>query len=111
VVAGATVEAISNANGKQRAISTNSSGVYTIPNLPLGTYTINVVKPGFGQLKFESVECRVGAVVTLNARLQVATVQTAVKVVATEPWLNQTSAAVSGGYRFHADSECSHERP
>ena len=33
---------------------------------------------------------------TLNAQLQVATVQTAVKVVATEPWLNQTSAAVSG---------------
>lgn len=96
VIADATVEAISQANGKQRVITTNVSGVYTIPNLPVGIYTVNIDKPGFAQLRFDSVECRVGAVVTLNARLQVASVKTNVEVLATDPPLNESSAAVSG---------------
>ncbi|MBV8810053.1 MAG: TonB-dependent receptor [Acidobacteriaceae bacterium] len=96
VVSNAEVEATSTKNGEVRTVTTNSAGVYTIPNLSLGMYTVTVDKRGFTQLKFDSVECRVGAVVTLNARLRVATVQTATEVVATEPPLNESSAAVSG---------------
>jgi hypothetical protein len=69
-VEGARVEAISKQNGKQREVSSNSAGVYTIPNLPLGTYTVSVEKAGFANLRFDSVECRVGSVVTLNATLR-----------------------------------------
>jgi hypothetical protein len=95
-ISGANVEAISAENGKQRVITTNSAGVYTIPNLPLGIYTVSIGKPGFAPLKFNSVECRVGSVVTLNARLRIATVQTETEVVSAEPPLNESSAAVSG---------------
>lgn len=96
VVASARIEALSTQNGEARSVTTNSAGVYTIPNLPIGTYTVSVEKPGFAHLTFDSVACRVGAVVTLNARLQVASVQTKAQVVDTEPPLNQSSAAVSG---------------
>ena len=95
-VEGARIEAVSSKVGKQRELTTNSAGAYTIPNLPVGIYTVTVEKTGFAELKFESLECKVGAVVTLNAKLQLATTQVRMEVVATEPPLNQTSAAVSG---------------
>jgi hypothetical protein len=96
VIAAAQIQALSTDLGVQRVVSTNSVGVYVIPNLPLGTYTVTVAKPGFATIKFDSVECSVGAVVTLNARLRVASVQTKTEVVAVEPPLNESSAAVSG---------------
>ncbi len=96
VVEGARVEASSEQKGKQREVTTNSAGVYTIPNLPLGTYTVSVQKLGFATLKFDSVALRVGAVVTLNATLQLPTTRVETQVISAEPPLNQTSAAVSG---------------
>lgn len=96
VVQGVKIEAVSSANGKQREIATNSAGAYTIPNLPLGTYRVTISKGGFNDLRFDSVLLKVGSVVTLNARLEIATVQVETKVEATEPSLNQSSAAVSG---------------
>jgi hypothetical protein len=95
-VEGAYVEAASGQNGKQREVITNSAGVYTIPNLPLGTYTVSIKKAGFAVLTFDSLECRVGSVVTLNATLKLATTRVTAEVISAEPPLNQSSAAVSG---------------
>ena len=96
VVTDATIEAISQENGKQRVTTSNGAGVFTVPNLPLGIYTVTFQKQGFATVKFDSVQCRVGSVVTLNAALPIATVQTKTEVVAAEPPLNETSPAVSG---------------
>jgi Carboxypeptidase regulatory-like domain len=95
-IEGARVEAVSLENGKQRELSTNSAGVYTIPNLPLGNYTVTITKSGFAALRFDSVVLKVGAQVTLNAQLQLASTQTKIQVIDTEPALNTTSAVVSG---------------
>ena len=95
-VEGARIEAVSNENGKQRDVTTNSAGVYTIPNLPVGTYTVMMEKSGFAAMRFDSLACRVGSVVTLNASLAVATARTTREVIAAEPPLNQSSAAVAG---------------
>src|SRR5437588_10117960 len=62
----ANVKATSAENGEQRIVTTNSAGVYTIPNLPLSPYTVTVDKPGFARLQSDSVECRLGPVVTSN---------------------------------------------
>ncbi|MDQ2841189.1 MAG: carboxypeptidase-like regulatory domain-containing protein [Acidobacteriota bacterium] len=96
VVQGVKVEAISSGNGKQRELTTNSAGVYTIPNLPLGTYTVTFDKSGFAEVKVDSVVLKVGSEVRLNAQLQLATEKYTTQVEGVEPSLNQESAAVSG---------------
>jgi hypothetical protein len=46
-VAGATVEVTNNSTGDKRSVITNDEGDYTVPNLPLGVYTINANASGF----------------------------------------------------------------
>ncbi len=91
VISGATIKTLAKESGQEREVTTNVASVYTIPNLTLGTYTVTVEKPGFATQKFSPVECRVGAVVALNAQMQLATTQTSTEVSATEPALNQTA--------------------
>ena len=92
----AVIKAIAAQSGQQRSVETNAAGVYNAPNLPLGRYTVTIDKPGFSEIRFNSVLLKVGAQVTLNGQLQLASTETKVQVVDTEPALNTTSAVVSG---------------
>src|SRR5437016_6658713 len=56
VVAGATVVAINEGNREQRQTTTNQSGYYVFPNLPVGSYTISAEASGFKK----SIETQVG---------------------------------------------------
>ena len=47
VIPGASVDLTNNATGIQRALKTNSSGVYVINQIEPGTYTISAGKAGF----------------------------------------------------------------
>jgi hypothetical protein len=48
LVAGATVEAVSNQTGEKRTTTTSDSGSYNITNLPVGIYTVTATQTGFG---------------------------------------------------------------
>ncbi len=52
IVSGATIKTLAKESGQEREVTTNSAGVYTIPNLTLGTYTVTVEKPGFATQSF-----------------------------------------------------------
>ena len=59
-IAGATVTATNQDTGFARDTLTNSSGGYSLPTLPPGTYTIKVVAPGF------QTYTQTGAIVAIN---------------------------------------------
>ncbi len=68
----ARVRATQNATGLQRETLTTSVGMYKLPDLPPGIYSIQFLKAGFASFTVAQVEQMVGQTRTLNARLQVA---------------------------------------
>jgi hypothetical protein len=47
VIASANVTLTNEGNGQQRQTTTNASGYYVIPNLPVGTYSASAESAGF----------------------------------------------------------------
>jgi carboxypeptidase family protein/TonB-dependent receptor-like protein len=92
VIAGVKVEALSATTGKEREVLTNERGIYLIPAIPVGRYAIVFSKNEFRTARFENVEFRVGQTLTLDARLDVASVATSVDVKANAVLLERSSA-------------------
>ncbi|HKR61485.1 MAG TPA: carboxypeptidase-like regulatory domain-containing protein, partial [Pyrinomonadaceae bacterium] len=59
LVPGVKVTAVNESTGIQREATTNSDGVYTIPLLPAGRYTITAEMPGFAILRITNVALQV----------------------------------------------------
>lgn len=93
-VNGATILAVSAANGLRREARSAASGTYQMPGLPVGTYQLTVSKDGFHSVRYEDVVLTVGATRTVNAQLQVGAVATAVEVSAQATPLEQTNAEI-----------------
>ena len=70
VVPGATVVATNNATGVETRATTTSTGTYTLPYLPAGTYTIRVTSPGFRTAAAENVVLRVAQTQTADIKLE-----------------------------------------
>ena len=83
-VSGATVTATSAERGQNYTATTNDSGLYRIPQLPVGTYSLKIEKQGF------AVATRPAFVLTLN---QVARVDVAMKVGQTSETVEVSGAA------------------
>jgi len=95
VVPGVNVVVISIAQGFERATTTNSEGVYVVPLLPPGTYTVKAERDGFTTAEVSDVVLNVNAQVTLNIPLRLGTLTQTISVVGTPPLLDQ-SPAVGG---------------
>jgi len=82
------------ASGLSREATTNASGVYSIPTVPPGMYTVTVEAPGFN--KFESKDNKVDPSVPANisATLKVGAVSETVEVTATASALQTESGAL-----------------
>jgi len=94
VVPGATVVATHNATGVESKTTSTSSGTYTLPYLPAGTYTIRVNAPGFQTSTAENVILRVAQTMTINLSLTVGTMNQTVVVSATPELLESDSAEI-----------------
>uniref|UniRef100_Q01ZI5 TonB-dependent transporter Oar-like beta-barrel domain-containing protein n=1 Tax=Solibacter usitatus (strain Ellin6076) TaxID=234267 RepID=Q01ZI5_SOLUE len=98
LIAGARVTATQTATGAQRTTQTSSAGLYTLSALPAGAYDVTIEGTGFKQAKFAAVPVSVGAVVTLDAHLEVGATQEIVDVTADAPVVetsrSQTSTVV-----------------
>jgi Carboxypeptidase regulatory-like domain/TonB-dependent Receptor Plug Domain len=96
VVPGAKVDAISAETGQETSVITNQNGIYVMPVLPVGHYTVVFSHDGFQTVRNEGVTVLVGQRLTLDAQLQVATPTTAVEVRSTAPLLDRNSAEMAG---------------
>jgi hypothetical protein len=63
-----------------RTAATDTAGVYSVPNLPVGQYDLSVEKTGFQTLQFQNVTLTVSQNLTLNGALQIGAVSQAVEV-------------------------------
>ena len=65
------VKATDIATGLQRETATNSQGMYTLTDLGVGTYLVEITKPGFATYRLSSVKQEVGQTNTLNMTLPI----------------------------------------
>src|SRR5580700_1383038 len=73
--------------------TSNSSGDYRFPGIPIGVYTIEVSSPGFKRKLIEDVELQVGETHTTDVRLEVGAVAERVEVKASTAEPDQRSTA------------------
>ncbi len=96
VVAGAAVTTTNTATGSVREVTSDSAGLYSIPNLAPGDYTLKVTAAGFSTNVQSGLSLNVGQQLQLNFALRVGQTSTEVQVTSSAPQIDLTSSAVTG---------------
>jgi hypothetical protein len=94
-IPGATIRAVQSSTGLVREAVSSSSGTYAIPELPIGSYRVTCLAPGFQQTVFDSVVQIIGLTRTLDITLAVDRVTQQVSVFGLTAQLDVTTAALS----------------
>ena len=82
IVSNATIVLTNTSNGFSRTVTSNNSGSYTAPDLPLGPYSVTITAPGFQKYVEKNLVLEVGTNPEVNARLTVGSVNMEVVVEA-----------------------------
>ena len=96
LVVGAKVTAMSKAQGAEHATITNSSGLYVLPNLPVGAYDLEIASAGFAKHEVKGIQIEAGQAATVDAVLAVAAAGTTVEVDAQASTVDQTQSMIQG---------------
>ncbi|MGI4755361.1 MAG: carboxypeptidase regulatory-like domain-containing protein, partial [Janthinobacterium lividum] len=96
VVPGAVVVIRNDATNTELRLTTNSSGLYTAPQLPPGTYTVTISAAGFSELRSRNVIVQNNEVTEISPHLAAGEAATVVEVTAEVPVLNFGSAEFGG---------------
>src|SRR5690348_2066422 len=95
VIAAAEVDAVNQATNVVYSTKTNGEGIYSLPDLPPGTYEVHILKDGFRTLLRPGIELHVQDARALNATLQVGDKAEIVRVEGGISTINTENAAVS----------------
>ena len=90
-VPGARVVATEPATGRTYETITTDAGVYSLPVLPVGKYSVSVERTGFKKRIQTDVEVRVASRETLDMRMEIGDVQQTVEVAGELPLLETTT--------------------
>jgi Carboxypeptidase regulatory-like domain/TonB dependent receptor len=96
VVVGARVTAVSATQGFSRDTGTDRSGLYVLPDLPAGEYTLKIEQAGFAISEFNGIVLEAGRTTTVDAKLQIAAAGTMVEVNAAAVSPNLTQSMIQG---------------
>ena len=107
VVVGAQVAAKDAATGATKEVTTDSAGLYTIPNLAPGSYEVKVSAAGFSSAVQSDLKLSVGQQQQLNFSMKVGETNTTVQVTEAAPQIDLTSSALTG----QVESETVRELP
>ena len=94
VIVGALVSVTNTATQQVRNVTSNESGVYTVPYLVPGTYSLRVEKAGFKVSTSAGVEVHVDDVIRADFRLELGEVSQQIEVTGAVQQLNTESAAL-----------------
>jgi hypothetical protein len=94
VVAGVEVTAKDLATNVLSSTVTNSAGIYYIPNLVPGTYSLEFKKTGFKPLAYASITLESTQIAQINAGMQLGDVTETVTVTTDAPVLDRENAAI-----------------
>jgi len=96
VVADATVLARNVATGAESTTHTTGDGIYRLPNLPPGDYSVRVpASHGFSAAEFKNVHLDVGAARDVNFKLSLGGASTTVEVSGEAPLIESTKSDLS----------------
>src|SRR5215469_13522271 len=95
-VAGATVVVTDTQRGTSRTAETDTSGGYVVPDLPAGTYRVQVQAKGFKGEERPNVQIEVASDVRADFALQPGQVTEIVTIYEQVPLVNSTSATLGG---------------
>src|SRR5262245_26204362 len=95
VVANAVVRVTNEQTGVSYETKTGSTGIYTVPSLTPGQYTVSVIQRGFDTFTSRHNVLSVGAPLVVNATLKVGTTTETVEVTGSYERIETTNAAVS----------------
>lgn len=95
LLSAAKITARSNQQGLTRATTTNSSGSYVLPAIPLGTYTVTVEMAGFERYSASAVTVDADQNVRVDASLRPGSVSTVVTVNSAPPQVDTHSDTIS----------------
>ena len=97
VVAGATVKVRNVGTGLERTTTTSTDGSYSIPELPIGSYTVTVTQSGFQTAVTNNVEVNVATERRVDAQFKTGQVSEKVEVAGDLlPQVETTSAELGG---------------
>jgi len=94
VVPGAAVTVTSTTTNVAHAVTTNQDGLYTVPLLLPGTYTVSVVTPTFRKEVRDNITLQIGQSLALDFSLSVGATTETVTVNTSAPLVQTQSAAV-----------------
>src|SRR5258708_5022933 len=94
-IAGAHVMVMNTATGISTTSETNNGGVYTVPFLLPGLYSLKVQKDGFKTFEQTAIQLQANDQVRINVTLQVGQVTTSITVTSQTPLLD--TAGANGG--------------
>jgi hypothetical protein len=97
VVPDATIQVIQVQTKSTLTFITNEEGLYTAPNLPMGTYRLVIQKTGFSTLVREPVEVRPAVKVRVDFSLSLGAITETVNVSAEAPLLDVSATSNSTG--------------
>jgi hypothetical protein len=95
VISGADVLVINDATGVKYPGKTNDDGIYVVPNLPPGSYRLQVSKVGFKTLIKPDIVLNIQDALSINFTLPIGAVFDAVTVEGGASMINTTDASVS----------------
>src|SRR5690242_14525272 len=94
VVAGAEITVTQTDTGVSRRATSDASGVYALPSLPLGPYRMEVKKEGFTTYLQSGIVLEVASAPTIDPVLQVGVVSQTVQVEAAAAMIETSSTGV-----------------
>ncbi len=96
IVASAEVKATNTATQALRETKTNNEGMFVLPDLPAGKYTVVIAASGLAERKFTDVTLEAGRTTTLDAQLGVASTATTVNVSEEASPIELTQSMIQG---------------
>ncbi len=96
VVPEVTITVTSTETNLQRTGTTNSAGLFSVPDLSPGKYRVQVSRQGFETRVLENIELVVGQQLVLNTALQVGEISQQVTVTSEAPLVDTSTSQVAG---------------
>jgi len=96
VIPAAMITVISTETNLRRTATSNSAGLFSVPDLPPGKYRVEVAGQGFQTRVMENIELVVGQEFVLNAALEVGQLTQQVTVTSEAPLVDTSTSQISG---------------
>src|SRR5215469_10518555 len=94
VIAGASVTATNTATALSRTEVTNREGIFVFPDLPIGTYNLEISNPGFQTQHRQSTVLLTGQTLGLQITLAIGSATQSVEVTSQAPLIESATSSV-----------------